>query len=497
MQSDHVTDPTPIRIAVTAEQALVGALMQEPQHLAIVRQTVLVEMFEDSACRTIYQGILDAHEVGDEVNALTVAERLERGDRLDAAGGFEHVVELMHSASVAGVHSAARLVAQAGQRRQLGRIAERMAEAASKPGAKPHELAASVISVLQGIAHPPAEHAGLLLSVEELHARHQAQRWAVKGVIPEDAIGMFFGASGTFKSFVALDYALHRCYGLPWLGRRTAQGVPVYIAAEGGAGLMRRIEAWHRTRNMDWRRCPMRVVIVPLALLTQAAQLREAVAALKVKPSDIVVDTMSQTFSGEENSAQDVSAYLRVLNAELREPFGATVIVVHHTGHSATERPRGSSTLVANADFLFGVHRDEKEMLATVECTKQKDGDRYQPVTFALQTVNLGEDSDGDPVTSLVARHTASVEEILATAVRTGGSGGLARLVEAIGTGGAEDQVRKRFYELMPDADTDARRQAYHRAKTRAMAQRLVLSEGDYLYVAKQEQEADARDLRI
>jgi hypothetical protein len=106
-------------------------------------------------------------------------------------------------------------------------------------------------------------------------------RWAVKGVIPEQGVGFFYGASQAFKSFITLDYALHRAYGMKWLGRKTKQAVPVYLAAEGGAGLMRRIEAWHKARGMDWRKCPMRVVVVALTLRTQAKALREAIEAIR------------------------------------------------------------------------------------------------------------------------------------------------------------------------------------------------------------------------
>mgnify|MGYP002133458850 CR=1 FL=1 len=40
--------------------------------------------------------------------------------------------------------------------------------------------------------------------------------------------------------------------------------------------------------------------------------------------------------------------------------------MIHHSGHTATERPRGSSAIQANTDYLYGVYRDEKEMLATL-----------------------------------------------------------------------------------------------------------------------------------
>ena len=474
--------PTPIRLVIPAEQSLVGALLQKPDALATVRQIVTPELFEDDACRVIYQGILDCDEIGDEINALTVSERLEKGERLEKAGGFSYLIELT-SVPPTNVLSFARMVAENGQRRGLSKIGERLLEAAAKPATKPVELARLMTQALATYTKGPAEDSGLLLDYAALRDRYAAQEWAVKGIIPQNAVGMFFGASGTFKSFIALDYALHRCYGLPWLGRRTTKGVPVYIAAEGGAGLYKRINAWHKQRGLDPVAMPMRVVILPLPMLTEAVRLRETIEALKFTPSDIIIDTMSQTFVGEENSSTEVANYLRVIGSELRDPFGATVLVVHHTGHSATDRPRGSSALIANCDFLYGVFRDEAELLATMECVKQKDDDRAAPVSFALHVVELGQDRHGDPLRSLVARH-AGAEEVVAQAKQQNGATALSRLLQAIGHGAVEDAVRTSFYASMGDAEKEAKRQAYNRALKRAEAQGLIRREGDLIEVA-------------
>lgn len=81
--------------------------------------------------------------------------------------------------------------------------------------------------------------------------------WAVKGIIPEKSIGFLFGPSGSYKSFVALDYAIHRCYGLDSMGKKTKHAVPVYVAAEGAVFLWKRIRAWHDCHSLDWRDCPI------------------------------------------------------------------------------------------------------------------------------------------------------------------------------------------------------------------------------------------------
>lgn len=308
----------------------------------------------------------------------------------------------------------------------------------------------------------------LVLTMAELDAEASALRWAVKGIIPEKSVGFFYGASGTFKSFLALDYALHRCYGMRWMGRRTKQATPVYLAAEGGAGLLRRVKAWHAYRGLTWEDCPMRCVIVPMTLRTHSRVLRQAVESCGVEPGDLIIDTMSQTFTGNENSNDEVADWLRVIGSDLRDGIGCAVSVVHHSGHSATERPRGASAIIANIDFALGVFRDEKEMVATLEFSKIKDAERPDAETFELVKVELGRDDDGDAITSLTACHVRSVdlEELMQREALAGRSDRKTTLLRLVQSGMRERELRKSFYEALIDvADIDKKKVAYYRAR--------------------------------
>lgn len=475
MRAEAVT----LRLALSAEQSVIGGILSEPVTYPAVREILTPEQFNDPACRMIYQAILDEHEAG-EVSLLTVAERLERNGTLPVVGGFPKLVQMAQDVIPGNAVQSARVVRRQAQRAALGRVGARLQEAAEKGSVTPADLARLAMVHLQRYATDDAQQGIEILDATALQDRSRAQSWAVKSIIPDNSVGMFFGASKTFKSFVALDYALHRCYGLPWLGRKTKRGVPVYIAAEGGAGIWKRIAAWHRLRHMDPAQMPMRVVTACLSLQTQAAELREAIEKTGVHPSDIIIDTLSQTFAGEENSSSDVAAYLRVIGNELRAAFSATVLIVHHIGHVATERPRGSSALIANTDFLFSVWRDEKELMCTVECIKQKDGDTWPAVTFGLHRVVLEVDEDNEEVTSLVARHISGAQEIIAAANKGGHPSGLVRLLQAIGTGAPEKEVRQRFYELMDDSDSEAKKKAWQRAVGRAESQGLITRRGDW-----------------
>jgi RecA-family ATPase len=60
--------------------------------------------------------------------------------------------------------------------------------------------------------------------------------YLIKGYLPANSFGMIYGASGSYKSFHALSWAVHVALGLDWNGCRV-QGRPVlYIAGEGGGG---------------------------------------------------------------------------------------------------------------------------------------------------------------------------------------------------------------------------------------------------------------------
>ncbi|EOW3049252.1 AAA family ATPase, partial [Escherichia coli] len=68
--------------------------------------------------------------------------------------------------------------------------------------------------------------------------------YVVKGVIPANSLCSTYGASGSYKSFLACSWACHVATGIPWGGRRVVHGAVMYVVGEGGIGVPRRIKAW-------------------------------------------------------------------------------------------------------------------------------------------------------------------------------------------------------------------------------------------------------------
>lgn len=313
----------------------------------------------------------------------------------------------------------------------------------------------------------------ILLDIKDLDVAASNLRWAVKHIVPEASVGMIFGASGAFKSFIAIDYALHRSYGMPWLGKKTKPGKVVYMAAEGGSGILRRIKAWHLNRGMDWKKCPMRFITIPLTIRTQANFLRKQIEETGMEVTDIVIDTMSQTYTGNENSNDEVAEYFRIIGYELRSFLNCIVTIIHHAGHSATERPRGASAIIGNLDFMFGVFREESEMIATLTCLKQKEEDKFKDQTFDLSLHEIGRDEDNEAITSLAARHISGEDQAKALLRESneGRSTHLSVMQSIAREGMLESELRKEFYKTLPEtASHDTRKKAFSRARDKAVA---------------------------
>lgn len=468
-----------------AEQAVLGALWLDNSSLALVSDLISSESLWFDQHRLLWDATVAIIQAGQPADVLTVHARLEQRGLAERAGGLRYINEVAQAAmSSRNVRRYAEIVTERYAERELIAAGAQIQALSWQTGlglAERIDRIGSLLARAEGLRKGVGARMPFL-NLDQLRETAQQVRWAVKHVVPASSVGMLFGGSGTFKSFIALDLALHVVHGLPWLGRLTTQAAVLYIAAEGGAGLWTRIHAWHKARGIKWGDVPFYVVPAAVDLQQDAWRVVDAAQAVGVSPALVVVDTLSQTYGGEENSANEMAAYLRELGARFRDLWQCAVLLVHHTGHQATERPRGSSAIRSNVDFLLGVYRDEKEMLATVTSVKQKDGELMPDAVFALTVWNVGVDEDGDKITSLVARHLTSAEEVdeAREAEHAAGRGGRgSALMKLVANGMEERALRKAFYELLEGLDAEAKKKAYQRAKQEAVnGRRIEIAQG-------------------
>jgi hypothetical protein len=473
--TDDLADERQLPSSAEAEQAVLGALWLDNRALSLVSDLIDSRSLFFDQHKLLWDATAAIIQAGQPADGLTVHAHLEAQGLSQRVGGIQYVADI-NGSIVTGrnVRRYAEIVAERYAERELISACSDAVKTSWQTGAR---LEDRLDRINAALARTEVLCKGVgsrlpLLGLEQLRDVAQKVRWTVKHVLPAASIGMLFGGSGTFKSFIALDAALHVAHGLPWMGRLTTKAPVLYIAAEGGAGLWGRVLAWHRERDLAWAGVPFYVLPAAIDLGQDAWRVVDAAQVLGISPSLVIVDTLSQTYAGEENSANEMAAYLRELGTRFRELWACTVLLVHHTGHAATERPRGSSAIRSNIDFLLGCYRDEKEMLATVTAVKQKDGELMSDAVFSLSVVGLGIDDDGDKITSLVARHLSNADEVAQArlAEQAAGRGGRnSELMALVTTGMEEKALRKVFYERLEGLDAEAKKKAFYRARAAAV----------------------------
>jgi hypothetical protein len=202
--------------------------------------------------------------------------------------------------------------------------------------------------------------------------------WLIPGFLPAQGIGMLFGPSGSYKSFVALDMALTLAFGISgqWDAPPVKNDV-LFIAGEGPvATAKKRWPAWMDWQNQEFRTDHRFFILDRVPPFHDSAQwenVKADLARLSVKPALVVIDTLARLLVGlDENSAKDTTMVTGFLETLARH-YECMVLVVHHTGKEANKGARGSSALTANMDTVIQTAKREGGMELRVR--KQKDAD--------------------------------------------------------------------------------------------------------------------------
>ena len=234
--------------------------------------------------------------------------------------------------------------------------------------------------------------------------------WLIKGLFRVGAFVVLYGPPGDGKTFLALDWALSIARGCQWNGRATKRGTVVYVAAEGGRSIRKRVAAWlkcHKLKNL--RHAFFLLEAVQVREAEDLELVKERIDDLRLEPTLIVVDTLARCFvGGHENSADDMGEFVYAV-ADLQQETGAAVMVLHHTPRNDPNYERGSGSLRAAVDAMIRVRKTNGGVL-TVSNNKQKDDEEFDDMTLQLRQVSLGHDEDGEPVSSCVLDTAASAE---------------------------------------------------------------------------------------
>jgi len=245
------------------------------------------------------------------------------------------------------------------------------------------------------------------------------QRWCVKKLLPETGVGILSGQWGSFKTTVALEMSVAVMTGQPFANQYKVKrpGAVLYIATEGAGTLQSRLAAIARYRGAPerlpfaWRSdCPL--LTDKGAGHVLARYIDDAAAhfsrTYQLPISLIWVDTYITAAglgSGDDNDSAATQKAFNTLRF-IANHGRAFVCTVDHYGKVVESGTRGSSGKEGNADTVLATLA-ERELAGTISQTrmaarKQRDGASGFETPFRPETVELGLDEDGDPITAIV-----------------------------------------------------------------------------------------------
>jgi len=215
----------------------------------------------------------------------------------------------------------------------------------------------------------------------------EAPGWQIEGLIPESSLTMIFGPEGSHKTFLAMDMSCCIATGTPFHGREVKQGRVLYVAAEGGTPIAKRLRSWEAAHTKFVDDNNLTLIMEPL-ILDDDAEVEDAInqLLLDAEPYSLIVfDTLNMCMLGNESSPHEVAKVVRAAK-RFSATFKSTVLIIHHTPKENPNTHRGSGALSAALTTNIKVFYDG-ERCTSASCVKQKDHEAFETMVFSHHVI--------------------------------------------------------------------------------------------------------------
>jgi hypothetical protein len=207
-----------------------------------------------------------------------------------------------------------------------------------------------------------------------------AGKWLIDQILPWQATVLLFGATQSFKSFIALAMAWAKATGVHTLGFHLTEPEEIlptfYAALEGRADIKRKRRVALRMANSVTGKTAF--YVMPAPMIAYQEEVEEFVAQLTEKLAGrqcgmIVFDTVSKMMVGLDPT-RDAPRFVRFCDAMV-ERFGCTVMAIGHSGHDVKKGMRDSTAYHAGFDTVIELQGDRRTKTTNLTVLKHKDED--------------------------------------------------------------------------------------------------------------------------
>lgn len=288
-------------------------------------------------------------------------------------------------------------------------------------------------------------------------------KWLIPGFLPDTGAGILYGLSGSYKTFLALDWALCLSHGVTgqW-GAPPEKHQVLFLAGEASYALRQeRVDAWCAAHDKDPDDSDL--IIVPgvpsYSDLEGWTEIRDGLLAMKASPSLIVIDTLTRMATGlDENSNNDAKLLVKHCE-EMADHYGAFVLAIGHTGKDQAKGLRGAQAFIDNSDVVLQINKRNDGNVA-LKVKKLKDVDIpsepfYFKITDHASSIFLErtEEALGDDRKGKSSRFPwASVEEVVRVLQSMGGEASTGIFLQEIaGQNGIDGDLVRRELDKNKD----------------------------------------------
>jgi hypothetical protein len=259
------------------------------------------------------------------------------------------------------------------------------------------------------VSHAGEMHFEFLTGKELYEQATDEVPWYVKGAIPKPSVTVIAGHTETYKTWHALRLVVDLLFGKNYLGHPDLTvDAPInvlYINKEMGRAMfgVRLRHLMHgeeyATINDFLDHLDERMLFLDDAradLNNQASVDALTEGLLLHEPEVGVLDSLSMSWGGDENSASEVGDFYRTLR-ELTQVTGCSWVIIHHLtkpqqgrGDNPIHQIRGSGQIVQQADSAFTLtHRDKDDLGTTITVHHSKSRAAQHLPTFLTRVANV------------------------------------------------------------------------------------------------------------
>lgn len=327
-------------------------------------------------------------------------------------------------------------------------------------GSKGFQSNADAFANFQGKGEPEPEERDRRrfrpMWLAEARKDRRPAKWLIPNVLPAEGTGILYGLSGSYKTFVALDWALCLAHGVPgqW-GAPPVKHVVLYLAGESSYALRQeRVDAWCEHHGLDPDAAQFVFVHgVPAYGDTEGWQeIRDGLAELNVQPELIVIDTLTREMTGLSENSNDEAKLVLKFNEEMAHHYGCMVLAIGHTGKDQSKGMRGAQVFIDNSDAVLFLKKRAGGVTLKPQKLKEVDTD---DTVFYLQVKDSANSIVLEKVEALAEEPRAgksridwsSPKEVTAILNSAGGSLSLNMLAAEIAkrTGADAGTIRRRL----------------------------------------------------